>query len=80
MEEIRQLERVIVAAGAMKIENVDDAPVAALAMRMRQCWISTIGYKIFPPPRKQFVVCYDVSSFRITVQGGGRGPTPNILV
>jgi hypothetical protein len=35
MEEIRQLERVTVAAGAMTLENVEDAPVAALARRMR---------------------------------------------
>ena len=78
MEEIRQLERVIVAAGDMTIENIEDAPVAALARRMRQCWISTIGYKIFSPPRQEFVVSDDVRSFRTTVQGGSRGPTPNI--
>ena len=46
MEEIRQLGKVTATAGAMTLENVEDEPVAALARRMRQCWISTIGYKI----------------------------------
>jgi hypothetical protein len=44
--------------------------VAELARRMQQYWISTIGCRIFPPPRLlQFVVCDDVRYFRITVQG-----------
>jgi hypothetical protein len=42
MEEVRQLERVTVAAGALTIESVEDALVAVLAMRMQWCWISTI--------------------------------------
>jgi hypothetical protein len=77
MEEIMPLERVTVGAGAMPLENVVDVPVAVLAMRMRQCWISTIGYKIFPPLRKQFVVSDNVRYFRIIVQGGYRCPIPN---
>ena len=77
MEEIRQLGKVTATAGAMTLENVEDEPVAALARRMRQCWISTIGYKIFPHKTK-FVVSVNVVSIRITVQGGSRGPTPNI--
>jgi hypothetical protein len=53
MEEIRQLERVTVAAGALTIESVEDAPVARLARRMQQMLdtICTIGYRILPPPR-----------------------------
>jgi hypothetical protein len=33
-----------------------------------------------PPAQRrlQFVVCDDVRYFRITVQGGSRGPSPNI--
>ena len=76
MEEIRQLERVTAAAGAMTLENDEDEPVAALARRLRQYWISTIGYKIFPHKTK-FVVSENDGSIRITVQGGSRGPTPN---
>ena len=60
MEEIMHLERVTVGAGALTIESVEDAPVAGLARRMQRCWISTIGYRIFPPPRLQFVVCDNV--------------------
>ena len=44
--------------------------MAELARRMQRYWISTIGCRIFPPPRLlQFVVCDDVRYFRITVQG-----------
>ena len=75
MEEIMQLERVTAAARAMTLDDEDEA-VAALARRMRQCWISTIGYKIFPHKTK-FVVSENDGSIRITVQGGSRGPTPN---
>ena len=75
MEEIRQLERVIVAAGAMTIENVEDALVARLARRMLNIYgrIQDIS-----PPRRHFVVCDNVRSFRLTVHGGSRGPKPNI--
>ena len=36
MEEIRQLERVIVAAGDLTIESVEDAPVVGLARWMQR--------------------------------------------
>ena len=75
IEEIMQLERVT--AAAMTLDDEDEA-VAALARRMRQCWISTIGYKISPHKTK-FVVSEKGGSIRITetVQGGSRGSTPN---
>ena len=57
--------RATVAAGTLAIESVEDASVEGLARRMQRCWISTIGYSIFSPPRLQFVVCDDVV---ITVQ------------
>jgi hypothetical protein len=72
MEEIMQLERVRVAAGAMSIESVENTRVAGVARRMQQCWISTIGYRTSVPAPPQ--ECDNVRSDRIIVQGGSRGP------
>jgi hypothetical protein len=33
------------------LSNVPSLTTLGLARRMQQCWISTIGYMIFPPPR-----------------------------
>jgi hypothetical protein len=39
---------------------------------------ATIGYRIVPVPAPRVIaVCNDARSFRITVQGGSRGPIPN---
>ena len=65
IKEIRQLER------------VEDPSVEKLARRLQRCWLSMAGYRIFPPRRLQLVVCDGVRSFRIHVQGGSRGRTPN---
>ena len=75
MEEIMQLERVTVAAGAMSIESVENTRMDGVARRMQQCWISTIGYQTSVPAPP--LVCDNVRSDRITVQGGSRGPIPN---
>ena len=75
MEEIMQLERVTVAAGAMSIESVENTRMDGVARRMQQCWISTIGYRTSVPAPP--LVCDNVRSDRITVQGGSRGPIPN---
>jgi hypothetical protein len=69
MEEIMQLERVTVAAGTMSVAPDTNAPVVGLCRRMRQCWISTIGYRVQQAPR-QFVVCDKYRRFVINVQGG----------
>jgi hypothetical protein len=76
MEEIMQLERVLVAAGAMSVALVVDSPVVDICRRMRHTWISTIGYRVEQAPR-QFVVCDKYRSFVINVQGGSRDPKPN---
>jgi hypothetical protein len=76
MEEIMQLERVTVAAGTMGVAPDANASVVGLCRRMRQCWISTIGYRVKQAPRK-IVVCDKYRSFVINVQGGSRGPKPN---
>jgi hypothetical protein len=77
MKEIMQLERVTVAAKTLSVEPVTDAPVVDICRRMQRCWISTIGYRVEQAPR-QFVVCDKYVSFVINVQGGSRGPKPNI--
>ena len=39
---------------------------------------TTVGYRIVPVPAPRVTVaCDDVRSFRVTVQGGTRGPIPN---
>ena len=76
MEEIMQLERVTVAAGTMSVAPDANASVVGLCRRMRQCWISTIGYRVQQAPHK-IVVCDKYRSFVINVQGGSRGPKPN---
>jgi hypothetical protein len=76
MEEIMQLERVIVAAGAMSVAPVVDSHVVDICRRMRHTWISTIGYRVERAPR-QFEVCDKYRSFVINVQCGSRDPKPN---
>jgi hypothetical protein len=79
MEEIMQLERVTVATGALAIESIENVRVSDIARRIQRCWISTIGYRITPvsvAPQDQRV-WNNVRSYRITVHGGSRGPTPN---
>jgi hypothetical protein len=75
-EEIMQLERVTITAGAMSVAPVTDAPVVDICWRMRHTLIWTIGYRVEQAPR-QFVVCDKYVSFVINVQGGSRGPKPN---
>jgi hypothetical protein len=60
MEEIMQLERVTVAAGAMSVAPVVDSHVVDICRRMRHTWISTIGYRVERAPR-QFEVCDNIS-------------------
>jgi hypothetical protein len=59
------------------VENVRNDVVAEITDKMQNCWINTIGYRVTPVPT-QFVVCGSVRSFTINVQGGSRGPEPNI--
>ena len=77
MQGLHQLEQITVGAGALRVENVRNDVVSEISKKMQNCWVNTIGYRITPVPT-QFVVCDSVRSFTINVQGGSRGPLPNI--
>jgi hypothetical protein len=78
MQGLHQLEQITVGVGALIVENVRNDVVSEISNKMQNCWVNTIGYRITSVPT-QFVVCDSVRSFTINVQGGSRGPLPNIF-